>query len=83
MRTPILFSPAKVKEVLEGMPAVAALLPDPELEGQPSVAFPRFLRKTEREVYRWIANTHYEHLAAAVLHLERAHAAGCRFAGNY
>jgi hypothetical protein len=40
---------------------------------------PGVLRKTQREVYRWIANTHYEHLADAVLHLERVHAAGCTF----
>ena len=37
------------------------------------------LRTTEREVYRWIANTHYQHLAEAVGHLERVHAAGCSF----
>ena len=35
--------------------------------------------KTDREIYRWIANTHYEHLAPAVLHLKRVHAAGCTF----
>jgi hypothetical protein len=31
------------------------------------------------EVYRWIANKHYEHLAEAVALLERVHAAGCGF----
>jgi hypothetical protein len=79
MSTAILFSPGEVQHVLHGMPAVAALVPDPHGEGEPSSAFPNALRKTHRELYRWIANTHYEHLADAVLHLERVHAARCRF----
>jgi hypothetical protein len=79
MSTPILFSPANVEHVLADLPSVAAFLPDPSVEGVPSEAFPGFLRKTHREVYRWIANTHYEHLAEAVAHLERVHAAGCTF----
>ena len=70
MGTPILFSPENVRNVLVKLPSVAALLPDPALEGEPSDAFPGVLRKTQREVYRWIANTHYQHLADAVLHLE-------------
>ena len=81
MGTPILFSPENVRNVLDQLPSVAALLPDPAVEGEPSHAFPEALRKTERGVYRWIANTHYDHLADAVLHLERVHAAGCTF-GN-
>ena len=79
MGTPILFSPESVRNVLAKLPSVAALVPDPVLEGEPSDAFPGVLRKTQREVYRWLANTHYEHLADAVLHLERVHAAGCTF----
>jgi hypothetical protein len=79
--TGILFSPSTVQSVLADMPAVAALLPDPAVEGKPSEAFPDVLRKTRREVYRWIANTHYPHLAEAVPYLERVHAAGCTF-GN-
>jgi len=79
--TAILFSPTGVARVLAGLPSVAALLPNPALEGEQSEAFPGVLRKTDREVYRWIANTHYEHLVEAVEHLERVHAAGCRF-GN-
>jgi hypothetical protein len=77
--TAILFSPANVERVLSGLPSVAPLLPDPSVEGVPSEAFPGVLRKTHREVYRWIANTHYQHLADAVVHLERVHAAGCAF----
>jgi hypothetical protein len=56
VRTPILFSPNNVRNVLGRLPSVAALLPDPAVEGVPSDAFPGVLRKTEREVYRWIAN---------------------------
>jgi hypothetical protein len=77
--TAILFSPANAEKVLAALPTVAALLPDPAVEGLPSAAFPGVLRKTHREVYRWIANTHYPHLADAVVHLERVHAAGCTF----
>lgn len=65
--------------MLATLPSVAALLPDPADEGVTSEGFPGVLRKTDREVYRWIANTHYQHLADAVVHLERVHAAGCRF----
>lgn len=79
MSTAILFSPTDVERVLADMPSVAVLLPDPTVEGVPSEAFPSALRKTQREVYRWIANTHYEHLADAVVQLERVHAAGCTF----
>jgi hypothetical protein len=77
--TPILFSPDNVRGVLANLPSVAALLPDPAEEGVDSEAFPGVLRKTEREVYRWLANTHYEHLAEVVPVLERVHAAGCSF----
>jgi hypothetical protein len=77
--TPILFSIATVKETLDRLPSVVARLPDLEREGVASQAFPDTHRKTRREVYRWIANTHYDHLADAVDHLERTHAAGCTF----
>jgi hypothetical protein len=77
--TAILFSPANVERVLADLPSVAAFLPDPTVEGMPSEAFPAAFRKTHREVYRWIANTHYEHLAAVLDDLERVYAAGCMF----
>ena len=66
--------------MLYSLPSVAAFVPDPSVEGVPSEAFPGVLRKTDRELYRWIANTHYEHLADAVAQLERVCAAGCLFA---
>lgn len=79
MRTRILFDPANVKKVLATLPSVAASIPDPADEGEDSEAFPGALRKTAREVYRWIANTHYDHLAEVVPTLERVHCAGCTF----
>jgi hypothetical protein len=45
MGTPILFSPENVRNVLVKLPSVAALLPDPALEGEPSDAFPGVLRR--------------------------------------
>jgi hypothetical protein len=77
--TPILFPPARVKSVLAHMPTLAALIPDPEEEGVESQAFSGVLRKTDTELYRWIANTHYEHLVEPVRQLEEVHLAGCKF----
>jgi Hydantoinase B/oxoprolinase len=82
MRPQILFDPADVKKVLASLPTVAALIPDPFEEGEDSDAFSGVLRKTERELYRWIAHTHYDHLAEVVTILEQVHAAGCTF-GNF
>jgi hypothetical protein len=81
VRTPILYSPANVRSVLATLPSVAPLIPDPADEGGDSDAFPGVLRKTRKELYRWIANTHYPHLAEVVPVLERVHAVGCTF-GN-
>ena len=81
VRTPILDSPANVRSVLATLPSVAPLIPDPADEGDESDAFPGVLRKTRKELYRWIANTHYPHLAKVVPVLDRVHAAGCTF-GN-
>jgi len=58
---------------------LAALLPAPAGEGVWSDAFPGVLRKTEREIYRWPANTHYDHLVDALAVLEAALAGGCEF----
>ncbi len=77
--TPILFSPARIESVLAQLPTLAPLIPAPEDEGVESQAFPGVLRKTERELYRWIANTHYEHLREPVVQFEEVHAAGCTF----
>jgi hypothetical protein len=82
VRSQILFDPADVMSALADLPSVAALIPDPAEEGVESEAFPSVLRKTDRELYRWLANTHWDHLAEAVTILERVYAAGCRF-GNF
>jgi hypothetical protein len=79
MGAQILFDPARVSDVLAELPTVASLIPDPVEEGTESVAFPGVLRKTDRELYRWLAHTHYDHLAEVVAILERVYAAGCRF----
>jgi hypothetical protein len=82
VRTPLLFSPEKVRETLERLLSLAVLLPDPGEEGVESEAWPGVLRKTDRELYRWLANTdHYDHLAEVVGQLERVNAAGCSIDG--
>jgi len=62
--TAILFSTADVSRLLAGIPSVAALLPDPEIEGHPSAAFPR-LRKTETQPRRHCRGAPTEDLPAA------------------
>jgi hypothetical protein len=82
MRTPLLFSPERVRKTLVSLPSLAALLPDPGAEGVESEAWPGVLRKTDRELYRWLANTaHFEHLAEVVGQLERVKTAGCSLDG--
>ena len=76
---PILFSPPGVADVLGELPALAETLKPPVDEGEPSAAFPSALRKTNREIYRFLANTHYEHLADALGLFEKVFAAGCVF----
>lgn len=47
-----------------------------------SDAWPGVVRKTDLEIYRWLANVeNYDHLAEVVRLLERASAAGCTFDG--
>lgn len=49
---PILFSPENVLNVLVKLPSVAASLPDPALEGEPSDAFPGVLAVETRRALR-------------------------------
>ena len=81
MKTLILFSPVEVRKTLEGLPSLAALLPDAGEVGVDSEAWPGVVRKTDLEIYRWLANTGYAHLSEVVGQLERASAAGCTFSG--
>ena len=74
----ILFRADVIDEVLETLPTLASLLPPSAREGTESVAFPG-MRKTSREIYRFLANTHYPHLVEALRIFETVHAAGCTF----
>jgi hypothetical protein len=59
-RIPFLFSPTDVRDVLAEYPALDAKL-HPENEGVKAEWFER-VRKSERQLYRVLGNTHYEHL---------------------
>jgi len=60
------------------LPTLAAQLPPPPAEGHASTSFSQ-LRKTDREVYRLLSNTHYPGLRHALRAIERTYAAGCDF----
>lgn len=68
-RTAYLFDPAEVVQVLGELPSLGAALGDPAREGEPSTAFP-LARKSERQIYRILANDHYEHLAELLRSLD-------------
>jgi hypothetical protein len=55
-----LFDPAAVRKTLAAFPALAAEI-DPEREGVMADWFER-IRKSQRQLYRVLGNTHYEHL---------------------
>jgi len=73
-----LFTSDHIDDDLRTRPSLAAALPLPAAEGAPSLAFPH-MRKSRREIYRLLANTHYEHLVETLDVFETAHAAGCTF----
>lgn len=77
--TAFLFNPHRLARVLTTLPTLAAALPPPAVEGEESAAYPARFRKTERAVYRLLANTHYPHLRDGLRAIERTLAAGCRF----
>lgn len=74
-RTAYLFDPSDVVQVLRGLPSLGAALGDPAREGEPSTAFP-LARKSERQIYRILANDHYEHLAELLRSLDYCLARG-------
>jgi hypothetical protein len=55
-----LYHPSSVRELLASLPSLAAEL-RPEVEGQESEWFER-VRKSERQIYRVLGNTHYPNL---------------------
>lgn len=62
---PFLFSPKEVEGELASRPHLKAALGDPRLEGEPSEHFAGY-RKSPLQIYRVLANVHYEHLKALV-----------------
>lgn len=68
-RLSFLFDPADVAKVLDRLPQLRSVIPDPAREGQESVAF-RGMRKSERQLYRVLSNVHYEHLDALLRSLD-------------
>lgn len=77
--TAFLFNPDRVARLLATLPTLAAVLPPPVAEGEKSTAYPARFRKTERAVYRLLANPHYPHLRDGLRAIERTLTAGCRF----
>jgi hypothetical protein len=68
-RLSFLFDPADVAKVLDRLPHLRSVIPDPAREGQESAAF-RGMRKSERQLYRVLSNVHYEHLDALLRSLD-------------
>jgi len=68
-RLSFLFDPADVAKVLDRLPHLRSVIPDPAREGQESVAF-QGMRKSERQLYRVLSNVHYEHLDALLRSLD-------------
>jgi hypothetical protein len=73
-RIPFLFSPADVRSVLTAHPALDAKL-QPEKEGVEAEWFER-VRKSPRQIYRVLGNTHYKHLAKLLEALDACLAQG-------
>ncbi|MDQ5820676.1 MAG: hypothetical protein M3540_04465 [Actinomycetota bacterium] len=66
---PFLFDPNRVVQELAQRPKLQAALGDPHQEGEPSEHFPDY-RKSPLQIYRVLANLHFEHLEALVDSLE-------------
>jgi hypothetical protein len=65
---PFLFSPTGVRELLAGYPSLNDKL-SPEKEGVEAEWF-EHVRKSQRQLYRVLGNTHYEHLTKLLEALE-------------
>lgn len=73
--TAFIFDPSRVDELLTKLPALAGALPARNTEGTSS-SFNGW-QKTDRELYRLLANPHYRHLIEALDAIENVLAAGC------
>lgn len=74
-RIAFLFDPAAVAQILAGLPHLATALGHPHCEGEPASSV-RGARKSARQVYRVLGNTHYEHLAQLLATLDACVGAG-------
>ena len=74
-RARFLFDPVEVRQMLEGFPSLHGGLADPNREGEKSDSFPA-ARKSERQIYRVLANLHYPHLRTLVETLDFCIAGG-------
>lgn len=66
---PFLFDPSRVADELAARPHLKAALGDPHQQGEQSAHFPGY-RKSPLQIYRVLANLHYEHLEAFVDRLD-------------
>src|SRR5260221_13755151 len=71
-----LFDPAAVREHLGDLQSLAAEL-RPETEGVEAETFEE-VRKSERQLYRILGNTHYDHLADLLKAFDRCMECGYR-----
>lgn len=74
-RIEFLFDPDDAARTIAGLPSLAALLGDPHFEGEQAVNLPG-ARRSGRELYRVLGNTHYEHLARLLATLDACAGAG-------
>jgi hypothetical protein len=61
-RIEFLFNPTDVTRLLTSLPHLSGVLGDPNREGEPAASLSG-VRKSPRELYRVLGNSHYEHLA--------------------
>lgn len=66
---PFLFDPRQIEQELAKRPHLKAALGDPHQEGEPAEHLPGY-QKSRLQIYRVLANLHYEHLEALVDSLE-------------
>jgi hypothetical protein len=71
------FDPGRAARVLCALPALAALLPEPHHEGQPSAVF-EGMQTTNRALYRLLANPQYPHVRESLRGVDAAAAGGLK-----
>jgi hypothetical protein len=76
-QVPFLFDPDSVARVLGDLPHLAALIGDPHDEGERTTTL-RGARKSARELFRVLGNTHYDHLAELLAAVDACVGAGFR-----